>query len=104
MIISRIKYFKFSILCNNDTEWCDIQKELFKLGYKWKSCGQEIRFSSWKYPLIIKNYRNDDEIGSEILVEDSFYIQTNKEKFEFINAKNYLRKQKIQKLNENIQI
>jgi hypothetical protein len=115
-IISIFKPEKFNIVCHNDKEWINTQKELFKLGYKWES--QKFRKSeklvknlilerglveNWGYPILIKNYRTGDKFGGKYLILDDYRYVIKIENIKLQNAITFLRKLKLKKL-KNVQI
>jgi hypothetical protein len=100
-IISLLKKEKFNIVCKDKKEWENTQLELFKQGYRWEISGQTLAYCEWKYPLVIKNYRNGDRFGSKILIMDeyNFMIKSGKTgNVKFTNATSYMRNEKIKRI------
>lgn len=100
-IISLFTIEKINIVCHNKDEWVSTQLELFKKGYYWESSGKTIATCMWKYPIVLKNYRNGDKFGSKILIMDEydFMIKTGKDgNTKFTNSVSYIRQQKIKKI------
>ena len=107
MKVKKLK--KFSIICDNKTEFLECQKLLFKIGYVWNMLNNkenETLVTDWcnedQYPAaILVNFRNSNE-NSFIYDEnytknkyESFYIENNLFKY-----KQFSRKYKLQKLNK----
>jgi len=94
------------IKVNSKSEWIEIQKYLFNIGYKWCDNTQRI--------ILNDNYRYPDYILIEIIqhptikimaknVKDNLmfsYGHTPPENSTIINATNLLRKYKLEKLNK----
>lgn len=91
----------FNIICNSPEEFKILQEHLiFNLDYYWISSGKEILdYSDKVFPLIIKNYSDNLTINTKCLLYAK-YINMKKLQGKTYQALQFIRKDKLKKLNE----
>lgn len=97
-ILSSLKMKKFNILCKNEDEWIMMQEYLFNNGYQWEVHGKHLTEPFWNFPIILKNYRSDDNFGSSFLIMDDFRYFSKNPKNKYVTPIGFIRKQKLREM------